>query len=341
MGRLRLALRRIRETRLGVILLYHRVAGAEVDPWALAVSPRHFAEHMEVLARRGRPLGLADLAAGVRDGTRPRRGRRPAVAVTFDDGYADNLFEALPVLERHEIPATVFLASGAIGRDREFWWDELARLLLHPGPLPAALRLAVAGETIEWTLGDPGPYDDAAWRRVASWRATDPPPTERHSLYLALWRRLRVLDEAERERVLDDLAAFAGAGRAARPSHRPLSTAEAAALARAPLVEIGAHTVTHPLLSALPPASQRVEILASKAWCEALAGRPVTSFAYPFGNYTAETVAAVRDAGFARACSTEADLVRSGADPFELPRVQVADWDGEELERRLSGGFRP
>jgi peptidoglycan/xylan/chitin deacetylase (PgdA/CDA1 family) len=238
------------------------------------------------------------------------------VAVTFDDGYADNLLAAVPVLERHEIPATVFVATGAIGRDREFWWDELARLLLHPGTC-----------------------DDATWRQAVSWNASDPPPTGRHALYLTLWRRLRALPEAEQERVLDDLAASAGIGRAARPSHRPLATAEAEALARAPLVEIGAHTVTHPFLSGLPPASQASEIRTSKALCEALAGRPVESFAYPFGGYTAETVAAVREAGFARACSTEADPVRSNADLFGLPRLQVQDWDGDELERRLSGGL--
>lgn len=336
LGRLRRAFRRIRDARVGAVLLYHRVAEADVDPWALAVSPRHFAEHMEVLRRRGLAVRLAELAGRLRD----RSTGPPAAAVTFDDGYADNLLAAVPVLERHGVPATVFLATGAIGRDREFWWDDLARLVLHPRPLPGTLRLAIGGTTGEWTLGDARGYGEDAWRGLASWRASEPPPTDRHALYLSVWERLRSVTHAEQQRVLDDLAAWAGLERAARPSHRPLTTAEAEALARAPIVEIGAHTVTHPFLSLLPPASQADEIRASKAQCEALAGRPVEGFAYPFGNYTAESVAAVREAGFARACSTEADLVRSSADLFELPRVQVQDWDGDEFERRLASGFR-
>lgn len=337
LGRIRRAFRRIRDAHVGAILLYHRVAEADADPWGLAVSPGHFAEHMEVLRRLGLAIRLGELTGRLGN----RRTGPPSVAVTFDDGYADNLLAAVPVLERHEIPATVFVATGAIGRDREFWWDELARVVLHPRALPGTLRLTIRGTTAEWTLEDAQGYDEDTWLRFTGWQAWEPPPTARHALYLSVWERLRAVAHAEQQGALDALAAWAGLDRAARPSHRPLATAEAEVLARVPLVEIGAHTVTHPFLSALPPALQASEIRASKAQCEALVGRPVESFAYPFGNYTAETAAAVREAGFARACSTQADPVRSSARLFELPRVQVQDWDGDEFERRLPSGFRP
>jgi peptidoglycan/xylan/chitin deacetylase (PgdA/CDA1 family) len=108
------------------------------------------------------------------------------------------------------------------------------------------------------------------------------------------------------------------------------------------LIEIGAHTVTHPSLSALPIASQREEIWQSKTGLEEILDRPVTSFAYPYGkrsDYSAETVALVREAEFVCACSNFAGLVSQSTDRFQLPRVHVPDCDGEEFVKQLSGWF--
>src|SRR5687767_8520588 len=92
-----LAGRRVREPR-ALILVYHRVTQIDSDPQLLCVGPRRFAEHMEVLRKDYHPLSLRDLQQRVRDGGIPRKG----VVVTFDDGYADNLYEAKPLLERHD-----------------------------------------------------------------------------------------------------------------------------------------------------------------------------------------------------------------------------------------------
>src|SRR3954469_24009177 len=116
-----------------VILMYHRVADLDADPWGLSVSPTHFEEHLRVLRSLGTVMSLTQLVDGLQQGRIPRR----AVVVTFDDGYADNVEVALPLLEQHRVSSTVFLASGAIDRQREFWWDELERILLQPGRLPA------------------------------------------------------------------------------------------------------------------------------------------------------------------------------------------------------------
>jgi peptidoglycan/xylan/chitin deacetylase (PgdA/CDA1 family) len=118
-----------------------------------------------------------------------------------------------------------------------------------------------------------------------------------------------------------------------------LSVEEVRALAGTELVDIGAHTVTHPALAALPAALQRDEVTQSKAHLEELLGRPVRWFAYPYGSsgtYTEESVGLVRQAGFAAACSALPGPVELRADRFQLPRVQVYDWDGDELARRLS-----
>jgi len=108
-----------------VILMYHRIANEAVDPWRLAVSPARFEEQLKVLRRTRHPLTLVDFVRRFKDGSLPAH----AVALTFDDGYADNLLAAKPRLAAADVPATVFLATGYIDRPEEFWWDELARLL--------------------------------------------------------------------------------------------------------------------------------------------------------------------------------------------------------------------
>ena len=110
-----------------VILLYHRVADLPSDPQLMAVTPRHFAEHLEVIRQSCRPLRLHDLGEALPD---------RSVVVTFDDGYADNLHHAKPLLAAHDVPATVFVTSGYVGSDREFWWDDLERILLETPSLP-------------------------------------------------------------------------------------------------------------------------------------------------------------------------------------------------------------
>ena len=105
-------------------------------------------------------------------------------------------------------------------------------------------------------------------------------------------------------------------------------------------MEVGAHTVTHPTLSTLPVTLQHDEILESKVRLEQILGRQVHSFSYPHGDLSAETATIVRDAGFTCACSSSAGIVRRSTDRFRLPRVPVADWDGQEFTRRLSRWFR-
>lgn len=331
-GRVRRAVRRLRNLRApgGVVLLYHRVAEVGSDPWSLCVTPRRFAEQLEVLRERAQPTRLRHLSRALKDGERSDR----PVAVTFDDGYADNFYNAKPLLERHDVPATFFLTAGYVDCEHEFWWDELERLLLQPGALPATLRLSINGSVYRWELGEAANYGEDEYRRYRRWRIGDDEPGSRHSLYRSLHQLLQPLDEDERRKVLDELLSWSGADPVSRPNYWPLSSAQVSALGES--IEVGAHTVTHPFLPALPPAAQWDEIRHSKARLEEITGSPVTSFAYPYGDYTAETAALVREAGFARACSTETDTVWRRTDPFRLPRVEVQDWDGEEFARRLS-----
>jgi peptidoglycan/xylan/chitin deacetylase (PgdA/CDA1 family) len=98
--------------------------------------------------------------------------------------------------------------------------------------------------------------------------------------------------------------------------------------------------VTHPVLSALSFDVQRTEVTRSKQHLEAILGRPVTSFSYPFGgrgDYSADTVKLVKEAGFECACSNFPGYVQWDTDPYQLPRFIVRDWDGDEFTQRLAG----
>ena len=323
----------------GVILLYHRVCELSSDPQRLCVSPKHFAEHLEYLRGHGCVISLSALAEKLEAKVLPGR----FVAVTFDDGYSDNLYEAKPLLERYRTPATVFVTGGCVRQEREFWWDELDRLLLQPGRLPETLQLNIGGNLFRLALGKAAHYTGEDYCRCRGWNMEERhDPSAHQSIYRALCKLLGPLPESERRKALDGLLAWAGAEPAIRASHRVLSGKEALQMEEGGLVEVGAHAMTHPVLSSLPSAAQRSEILRSKTLLEDILGRRVQAFSYPYGShsdYTGETVSMVREAGFVCACSNFAGFVGRGTELFQLPRLLVRDWDGGEFASRLGKWF--
>ena len=318
--------RRIRPAKpLPVILMYHRIARPSVDPWGLAVRPDHFDEQLAVLRRSRRPVRMSEFLNGLERGTLPP----DAVAVTFDDGYVDNSLEAEPRLAASDIPATLFVTTGAVGQRTEYWWDELARgILLREAAVDC--EVTIAGERCRLTFPQ---AEDAL--QDSAWRAWQAPRTAREATYMDVWRRLRVARASEREAVMSGLRDRL---EVPPPESRdlPLSECELAALAARGLFEIGGHTVTHPVLPALDPEERRREILDGKLACERLVNRSIAGFAYPHGAFDADSRAAVQECGFAWACSTESRPVSTRSDErYALPRLCVLDGDGDAFERAL------
>ena len=309
LGRVRRAVIRLQPH--ATILLYHRVAREGHDPWGQCVAPEHFAEQMEVLAETAQVVPLASLP----DAIGAQRSSRPMVAITFDDGYLDNLLAAKPILERHGLPATVFLASGWLGRERPFWWDELTRLVFEPPSLPADLAVTIGGGEFRWTV-------------TAS---------SRRALHDALWQRLWTISDPCQQEVLERLASWAGVPRPAPDGARPLTMDDALMLGDSELITIGAHSVTHRPLDRLEPAAKAREIEGSKSALERLFGRPVEGFSFPHGARDRQTARLVRRAGFSRACNSMARVALAGTDPLALPRLVVGDWDGEAFGRWVLG----
>lgn len=302
--------------------MYHRVATEQVDPWGLAVSPARFDEQVQWLRRHRTVLPLTEFARLLREARLPAR----AVALTADDGYACNALTAAPILEAHRAPATFFVTTGPVTAGREFWWDELLRIVLDSsverlelttGPLPTSLDL---GEPSSGAVG---------------WAPGAAPSNRRQEAYLELWRAVRVLEPTVQAAALSELRAQAGVASSPRASHRPMTVEELRVLGRSEVVDVGCHTVSHPSLPLQTLPVRRAEIEDARQACAQVIGRLPATFAYPFGDYDAATVDLLRAAGFAAACTTDEAGVAPGCDVLALPRLQVGDWSADRLAKRL------
>lgn len=316
-----------------LVLAYHRLHADGCDPWSLGVSLENFRAHLEIIRKHAHPASLDELARSMREGKRLPRG----IVITFDDGYSDNLTHALPLLARFEIPATVFIISAYLDQQQEFWWDELEQLLLHPGRLPATLALNFGGHTHCWPLEGVAEWTTADARRHASWLAGgDDGPTLRHRAFVELNRHLGALGEGERQAVMDQLRSLAVMQRPGpRKGYRPLTSRELQDLDRSEWMDIGVHTRTHPQLDGMPIEHQREEILGCKNDLQALLQRPVKTMAYPYGRRAPVTPDLVQSLGFDCACTVEPGEVRADTDPFQINRVVVCNWSGDEFAHRL------
>lgn len=232
------------------ILMYHRVSDTAVTrssgPDQLTVSPELFAEQIAWLAQYRKILPLTTLLDQINAGNVDGE----AVALTFDDGYLDNLTHALPVLEKHNAPATIYITSSFASQE-----------LRHPR------------------------YDNESGRLHLNWQEI-----------------------------------------------RDLSSHE--------LIDIGSHTVTHPMLSELSEQKVLHEIKNSKSDIEQHIDGSVTSFCYPSGNYTARELKIVQECGYQNALSVKPGVSRKNSDVFALKRTEVTYKDSpDNLALKLSGAL--
>jgi peptidoglycan/xylan/chitin deacetylase (PgdA/CDA1 family) len=266
----------------------------------LAVSPGNFRRHMEFLKQQFQILRFEEDWSGL---------KKPAVAITFDDGYADNVLEALPIMEEVGVPATFFVSTGHIGTSKEFWWHRLEALLLRDGEFPSSFTL-----------------DDARYGRTWDTGSSE----QRKALYNTLGGHMLKTVPERREDWLNQLEKWAGSGDEVQNIHRSMSQAEIKTLAASPWATIGAHTVTHSVLSYLAEEQQRKEIFTSKKDLEDLTGVEITTFSYPFGrkiDYDRISVRLCREAGFVKAAANFPGQVHRWTDPFQLPRHLVRNWE--------------
>jgi peptidoglycan/xylan/chitin deacetylase (PgdA/CDA1 family) len=314
-----------------MILLYHRIAELDRDPQLLAVTPHNFAAHLDVLREFATFAPLAEVVRARLSVSSYKR-----AAITFDDGYADNLHFASPILHRQGVPATVFAAAAGLANTREFFWDDLDRIFLSANRLPQTLQLTIGANTVNLDLGQDHTYTGGH----EDWDVTHPKnPTLRHAAYKTLCNLLHNATVAQRQAALDQIHHWSNLSPEPRASHRMMTPSQLRALTATGLIDVGAHTVNHPLLRVESRQGQPLDIPQSKATLESILDRPVSTFAYPFGgrrDYTMDTIAAVHHAGFDLACSNFPGQLQPALDPFQLPRFLVRNWSADEFRVRLS-----
>jgi peptidoglycan/xylan/chitin deacetylase (PgdA/CDA1 family) len=320
-----------------IILLYHRVTHPIRDPQLLCVTPERFAEQINILQGVCPVLPIGEIARRMRQD----RPIEKVAAITFDDGYQDNLIVAAPILRAAGAPATIFSTAGPIEKGGEFFWDDLDRILLSPGRLPPHGRLLLPCGNIDADLGAFADYAPDQAEAHRAWDVLRPDdPTPRHRLYRHLCGKLHAMPIAQRAETLKLICTWAGVDGAIRTTHRMMSASELRELASSSLIEIGGHTANHPRLSSESLSGQREEITANRtAIISAMGGAP-PGFAYPFGThnaYSSDTVQIVRELGFEFACANFPRRAGAGTDPFRLPRFVVRNWSGEEFRRQLQG----
>lgn len=320
-----------------VVLMYHQVAELTTDIWDLAVSPTHFEQQLRVLQRLGNVISTAELSERLHQGRLKRR----SIAITFDDGYLDNYLQACPLLSQYQLPATFFIVSENIGLDQEFWWDELAGILLESEHLPATLSFRWPdGSHLAADLQSEQHLTPALWQQHQQWRATEQaPPTLRAALFYKLWQQLRPLPALAQQACLQQLRKWAAWPPGPRPAYRSISLSQLQALHHNPLLTIGAHTATHPALASHPIAFQQAEIETGRQVLHRALGKQPEALAYPYGSYTNETATMAAQLGFKAAFTTDARLVTASVDAYKIGRFQVNNWDGDEFKRRLTHWF--
>ena len=297
------------------VLRYHRVANVTRDIHGLAISPRSFRSQIEQLCESWHILPLRALAATVANGEPPER----AIALTFDDGYLDNLEIAAPILAELGVPATFFLSSEPLGVSRRFWWDALEEVLLGIDGCPETLEVRIRGERRSFQTSDLSARQAAHRELYRIFKSSA--PSVRDDMLMQLARQTSVSLTSE--------------------AHRPLLGPEVRRLQAFPLIEVGAHGVHHRSLAQLSPEDCHREVFESRSALERLTGQPVTTFAYPFGDLSRDAVTTVMAAGFHAAVSCEARGLRAREHPLRIPRLPTCEESGSELGARLARMLRP
>jgi peptidoglycan/xylan/chitin deacetylase (PgdA/CDA1 family) len=306
-----------------IAVMYHQVCEKKIDPWELAVHPENFEKQVTHMKKNFNVVSADELAHCI---SRGKLGRNMLV-ITFDDGFADNYINAVPVLEHYQVPAIFFFTTNPLQTSARYWWDELQYILFESEDLPRLLQIQVGNETIAWTFNSDQRLTPEMTVQIQSWRYGKPVSNERIGLFLKLWEQIKPLSVDDQRTVLQTLVVWSGCSLPYPEYDKVMNLEQANAVARSSLFSIGAHTVSHILMGAHNEPVQRYEIFESKRFLEKMINKAVYGFAYPYGNFNALSQSLLKEAGFRYGFSTTQAMVDPRSDLFALPRIQAKNLD--------------
>ena len=282
------------------VLIFHRVLDAPDPMRPGEIDAAAFRFVVDLLSRQFEVLPLGSAVQRLVRGELDER----AVAITFDDGYADNARVALPILADAHVPATFFVSTGFLDGSA-MWNDVVIEAVRETGAQELDLERFRVGRC---ALGGTAERADLAQRLLQALKHR--PLGERRELVSELCEVMRVAPYRGLMMTADDVRTLARAGMA-----------------------IGAHTVNHPILRSIPVDEAEHEVITSKKQLEAIVGGAIELFAYPNGrpedDYAIEHVRMVERAGFVAAVTTAWGVATRRSDVFQLPRF--TPWDRDPL----------
>lgn len=274
------------------ILIYHRVLSEPDEIFPQETTAERFDLEMAELKSSFNVLKLSEAIDRLKAGSLPAR----AACVTFDDGYADNLHVALPILQKHNLVATFFIATSYLDGGRMFNDTVIESVRQFAGPRIDLSKLGFG----ELDLSTPQLKANAIGTILKQVKYQHPP---------------------EREQTVATIASLAGA--TSLPQNLMMSSAELRRLHGAGM-EIGGHTSTHPILARLDDAAAKKSIGDGKDFLEGLLGERIKLFAYPNGkpgvDYLPAQARIVQNLGFEGAVTTQPGASTRRTDPYQLPR---------------------
>jgi len=294
-----------------VILIYHRVANISFDPFQMAVSEFNFEKQLEFLKDNYNVISLESLINKIKNKEKLNK----YIAITFDDGYYDNLRNALPLLEKYKLPATIFVSPTFVLNNKEFWWDELERIIFDVED-SRSLTLKTNNNSKSWSFNQD---------RVLVLR-------EIHQI-------LKSLNENQRSLIINQIKIWYGKPLEAREEYRPLTAFELKKLSESQYVEIGAHTMNHVVLANETFERQEKEIKDSKEMLEKIINKKIVSFSYPFGgktDFNSTSIDIVSNLDFLCAMSNNQNYIDKNSNIFSMPRFLVRNWTKQEFTQKIN-----
>ena len=289
------------------ILAYHRIYDINdestyfFDPELVSASSEQFDWQMRYIRRRYHAISFGDLALSLAG---KKKLKRRSIIVTFDDGYSDNYEIAYPILQQYGLPATVFLSTGYIGTKKVFWFDWVVYMLSHTSNVTLYSQLFDEPIKLNGNVQD---------RRLAAYKSL---------------AKLKVLPDTDRKVLIAEIESALDIEQPQEGflHSRALTWSQVKEMAENG-IEIGSHTVSHPILSNLNADEMYTELRSSKEEIERHTGEEVNVLSYPVGgkrSFNDKVKSAVRRVGYKLACSyIPGTNMCASLDVFELKRLHI------------------